>query len=245
MATTARVTILFDNQPGVPGLTSLWGFAALIETGERTLLFDTGSNGRILLQNAAALGVALGAAELVFLSHQHWDHIGGLDSVIEINAGITVVVSEGFSAHLVRDLRTLCREVIVVGSEPRQLVPGVFSTGALAGPLTEQGMILDLGGVTAAISGCAHPGIERIVERGAVLLGKPIDWAIGGFHLAQTDSTGIAHLIRRLRDLGVSDVAPTHCSGASAQAAFARAYGERCHAGGVGRVIDLSAQQLS
>jgi 7,8-dihydropterin-6-yl-methyl-4-(beta-D-ribofuranosyl)aminobenzene 5'-phosphate synthase len=234
------LTILFDNYSGLPGLATLWGLSALIETGERTILFDTGSNGRVLLKNMAALGLTVESLDLVFLSHPHWDHVGGLDSVLEADGDVTVVLHEGFSEHLILDLGALCRDVIVVGSEPQQLAPGVFSTGTLASQPPEQAMVLELDGVTAAISGCAHPGMERIVERGVSVLGKRIHWAIGGFHLMHSGSAEVAHSIRALQDLGVTDVVPTHCTGDAAKAAFERAYDEHCHAGGVGRVVHLS-----
>ncbi|MBN2203858.1 MAG: MBL fold metallo-hydrolase [Thermoleophilia bacterium] len=243
MTVTPRLTILADNNPGLAGLTSLWGFSALVETGERTILFDTGSNGRVLLQNTAALGSSLEQVDMVFLSHAHWDHMGGLDSVLEINADVTVVLHEGFSAHLIRDLRTLCREVVVVGADPRRLAPGVFTTGTFSSRPPEQGMVLDLGDVAAVIAGCAHPGIERIVERGVSLLGRPVDWAVGGFHLGGSSGADIARTVRALQDLGVTDVVPTHCTGDAATAAFERAYGERCLRGGPGRVVHLSTRR--
>ncbi|MFP4280586.1 MAG: hypothetical protein ACLFQI_11400 [Halochromatium sp.] len=90
-----------------------------------------------------------------------------------------------------------------------------------------------------AISGCAHPGMEQIVSRGRALLGEPIRWAIGGFHLMDADSTEIARSVQALRALGVTDVLPTHCTGDAAIAAFERAYGEHCLAGGVGRRLAL------
>lgn len=248
MTSTPRVTILFDNRPGPAALTdrpgpagliSLWGFSALVETGARTILFDTGGNGRALLKNLDALAIPLAPVDTVFLSHAHWDHMGGLDSVLELHADVTVVVHEGFSAHLVRDLRTLCREVVVVGDEPRRLAPGVCSTGTLPSRPPEHGMVLEAGGVTAAISGCAHPGIEHIVERGASLLGTPIHWAIGGFHLGGSTPAEIERTVRALRGLGVTDVVPTHCTGDAAIAALGRAYGAHCTRGGVGRVVEL------
>jgi 7,8-dihydropterin-6-yl-methyl-4-(beta-D-ribofuranosyl)aminobenzene 5'-phosphate synthase len=241
MTVAPRITTLFDNESCVAGLTPLWGFAALIETSTARVLFDTGSNGRVLLRNMAALGIADKALDMLFLSHAHWDHIGGLDSVLELNPGITVALHQGFSVHLINDLRGLCGEVIVVGPEPRELAPGVFSTGRLDGPPPEHGMLLDLGGVTAAITGCAHPGVERIVAAGVALLEKPIHWAVGGFHLLSADRLGIDHSVARLQALGVTDVAPTHCTGEAAQEAFRAAYGEHCHAGGVGRAFALAA----
>ena len=239
MTANLRLTILFDNQPSPAGLTALWGFAALIETGERTLLFDTGSNGRVLLKNMAALGLSMASVDQLFLSHAHWDHMGGLDSVLEANPALSVVLHEGFSKHLIQDLHGLCREVIVVGAEPQTLAPGIISTGLLASQPPEQGLILNLGGISMAISGCAHPGMEQIVARGRELLGEPIRWAIGGFHLMDADAAEIARSVQALRALGMTDVLPTHCTGDVAIAAFQDAYGDRYVAGGVGRRLEM------
>jgi 7,8-dihydropterin-6-yl-methyl-4-(beta-D-ribofuranosyl)aminobenzene 5'-phosphate synthase len=211
------MTIVFDNDPGLPGFPTLWGFAAVIQTPACTLLFDTGSNGRVLLKNMAALHLRPAAVDLLFLSHSHWDHIGGLDSFLEVNPRATVVVHEGFSQHLIQDLRALCGEVCVVGAAPQPLAPGIFSTGVFDSEPPEQALILDIGGVTAAISGCAHPGMERIVERARAFLGKPVSWAIGGFHLMYADAAAIARSVAALQHLGVKYVVPTHCTGDEAR----------------------------
>jgi 7,8-dihydropterin-6-yl-methyl-4-(beta-D-ribofuranosyl)aminobenzene 5'-phosphate synthase len=239
MTTRSHLTILFDNEPGLPGLTNLWGFAALIRLEGRTVLFDTGSNGRVLLKNMAALQLSPESVDLLFLSHPHWDHMGGLDSFLECNPEVAVVVHEGFSKHLIHDLHSLCGELIVIGAEPRQLAPGIFSTGMLESQPPEQGMVIDAGSVTSAISGCAHPGMERIVERAKGLLGRPVDWAIGGFHLMYAEAAEIDRSLRSLQSLGVAHVVPTHCTGNAAKAAFRRAYGAGFHDGGVGRQFDL------
>jgi 7,8-dihydropterin-6-yl-methyl-4-(beta-D-ribofuranosyl)aminobenzene 5'-phosphate synthase len=243
MPMPTRMTILFDNYPGVPGLRSLWGFAALIETPGRTILFDTGSNGRVLLKNMAALDLAPESVDLLFLSHPHWDHIGGVDSFLELNPQATVVVHEGFSKHLVRDLGTLCGEVIVVGQDPRPLAPGILSTGMFDSEPAEHALVIDSGGVTVTISGCAHPGMEQIVERAKAVLRKKVDWAAGGFHLVYADAAGIAGSVRALQDLGVAWVVPTHCTGDAAKAAFRRAYGGCCLEGGVGQKISFIPRQ--
>ena len=243
MTDPPHMTILFDNEPGIQGLTSQWGFAALIQVADRTILFDTGSNGRVLLTNMAALGIAADSVDLLFLSHPHWDHMGGLDSVLEVNPRASVVLHEGFSKHLIHDLRPLCGELVLVGAEPRPVAPGIYSTGMFASQPPEQALVIEAGGVTAAVSGCAHPGMERIVACAATLLGNKIDWVIGGFHLMHADAAGIAHSIRSLQDLGVAYVVPTHCTGDAARAAFRRAFGAHCIDGGVGREIRLVQRQ--
>lgn len=238
-----RLTICFDNYPGAPGLTTLWGFAAIIEVGGQVILFDTGSNGRVLLDNLAALGWHPRHLDMVFLSHQHWDHIGGIDSILELNRDLRVVVHDGFSRHLTEDLRTLCATVHSVGSGPTELGNGLYSTGQLASEPPEHGLIIDTGRVTALIGGCAHPGMEAMARVAQARLGKPIHWAIGGFHLMYADSERIADAITAMQGLGIEYVIPTHCTGNAAREAFGRAYGPGYIDGGVGRVIEIASPE--
>ena len=55
-----------------------WGFAALIEADGQSVLFDTGARPGTVLKNAEELGIDLSAVDTVVLSHNHWDHTGGL-----------------------------------------------------------------------------------------------------------------------------------------------------------------------
>jgi 7,8-dihydropterin-6-yl-methyl-4-(beta-D-ribofuranosyl)aminobenzene 5'-phosphate synthase len=48
----------------------------------RTMLFDVGPYGDVWLDNAERLGVEIASIEVVFLSHWHWDHSGGLPAVV-------------------------------------------------------------------------------------------------------------------------------------------------------------------
>ena len=235
MSLAPRLTIAFDNYPGRDGCRCLWGFSAWIEIEGRNLLFDTGSNGRILLQNLAVLGLTPRALDLLVLSHPHWDHMGGLDSILELNPRLTLAVHEGFSQHLIADLPGLCGELIVLGPEPRCLAPGIYASGVLDSDPPEQALLIESGGVTAVISGCAHPGMARVVEGSSAFLCKPLDWAIGGFHLMNAAAPQIEETIQALRAQGVRAVIPTHCTGDLAKAAFRRAYGTRCLEGGPGR----------
>ncbi|MBK1706593.1 MBL fold metallo-hydrolase [Halochromatium glycolicum] len=242
-----RLTICFDNVPGpsvvqgsdLAGLTTLWGFSAVIELAGEVLLFDTGSNGRVLLRNLKALGWHPGRLDRVFLSHPHWDHIGGLDSILELNPRLEVVLHAGFSKHLIADLERLCAKVTIVESAPTAIGQGLWSTGQLDSEPPEHALLIDQGAVTAAVSGCDHPGMEQIVARGTEILGKRIDWAVGGFHLMYADQPAIERAIVALHALEVRKVVPTHCTGEQARTAFAKAWGEHCVDGGVGRVIEL------
>jgi 7,8-dihydropterin-6-yl-methyl-4-(beta-D-ribofuranosyl)aminobenzene 5'-phosphate synthase len=47
-----------------------------------TVLFDVGPYGEVWLANAQRLQIDLAAIEVLFLSHWHWDHSGGLPPVV-------------------------------------------------------------------------------------------------------------------------------------------------------------------
>jgi len=63
------------------------GFSAVATArrGDRTstVLFDVGPYGDVWLANAARLGIDLAAIEVVFISHWHSDHTGGVPVVVQ------------------------------------------------------------------------------------------------------------------------------------------------------------------
>jgi 7,8-dihydropterin-6-yl-methyl-4-(beta-D-ribofuranosyl)aminobenzene 5'-phosphate synthase len=166
--------------------------------------------------------------------------MGGLDSVLELAPRARVVVHEGFSKHLIHDLRGQCGGLTVVGPERVELVPGVWSTGLLDSDPPEHAMVIDTDDVTAAVTGCAHPGIGPIVQHARQATGKRIHWAIGGFHLMYAGLGEIHATIETLQHLGVERVVPTHCTGDQARAAFRQAYGPACIDGGVGIALTIT-----
>ncbi|MDZ4185385.1 MAG: MBL fold metallo-hydrolase [Desulfuromonadales bacterium] len=80
---TTRITILCENSVARPGgLIAEHGFAALIETPQDSVLFDTGQ-GFGLINNAREIGRNLSAISTVVLSHGHSDHTGGMPALLE------------------------------------------------------------------------------------------------------------------------------------------------------------------
>lgn len=79
-----RITILCENSVGsLSGTLGEHGFAALLEpSGGEPLLFDTGQ-GLTLLHNARRMNKDLSLVRNVVISHGHYDHAGGLKSLLE------------------------------------------------------------------------------------------------------------------------------------------------------------------
>jgi 7,8-dihydropterin-6-yl-methyl-4-(beta-D-ribofuranosyl)aminobenzene 5'-phosphate synthase len=231
------ITVLFDNYLHQDDLTALWGFSAYIELPGQTILFDTGSNGRVLLRNAKLLQKEIYKVDTLFLSHHHWDHIGGLDSVIERHPGIDIVAPSSLSKRLVKDLRSMVRSVEVIGEEPHKLTQGVYTTGMMGEGVQEQSLIIETAEGLIVITGCAHSGIVEITERAEAMRDKKVLLLLGGFHLMDEVETQIQRVIDALEELGVAYVSPTHCSGEKAIAMFGSAFAEKYIPGGAGKVI--------
>ena len=86
---SVRITVLSDNTVKSPGLLGEHGLSFLIESGDESLLLDTGE-GYVLRHNADKLKVDLERVGKVVLSHGHYDHTGGLKAVLASGSGKAV-----------------------------------------------------------------------------------------------------------------------------------------------------------
>jgi len=226
--------IVFDNYNKTKSCKSLWGFSIYLE--KYNLLFDTGSNGRILLHNIKELNVDINTIEYIFLTHSHWDHIGGLDSILELNPNITIFAPSSLPVHLLQDLKTLCKEIILCDEKPKKLFSNLFTTGLLGKRMKEQSLIID-DDKPIVISGCGHYGIKKIVEKSRHIIGKNITTAIGGFHMFDRNEEEILISIKELKSIGVKQVVPTHCSGDLAIKLYKEHFQDKYIQGGIGELL--------
>lgn len=117
----------------------------------------------------------------------------------------------------------------------------MHSTGELQAPVCEQGLVVGTPEGSVVITGCAHPGIVRMVRAAREIVDDDIALVVGGFHLAEKSQEEIEGIISDFRALGVQRVTPTHCTGEKAIQMFADAYGNDYVEGGVGRVIEVGS----
>lgn len=210
-----KITIVYDNKALQGNLKADWGFSCLIEMCSKRILFDTGANGTILLDNMRELDIDPATIDDVFISHEHWDHTGGLSDFLDINpASIYIPVS--------------CRSLYNAGNvikvmEPLEIHKNIFSTGELKS--IEQSLVLNSEKGLVVVVGCSHPGVD-IILNSAAQFGKPTT-IIGGLHEFKE--------FELIKDLQL--VCPTHCTQHVSE--IESLYPDRFIQGGAGKIIEL------
>ena len=126
-------------------------------------MFDTGANGDILLHNMGLLDINPEDIDAIVLSHEHWDHNGGLGSILKIKSHIPVYR-------------------VTFSKKPKKILAGIWTTGVLGGNgVKEQALICSITeNKVVVVTGCSHPGLEHIL-RIARSFGD-VHALIGGFH---------------------------------------------------------------
>ena len=180
MVRSCRLAIAYDSE-GLPGYETGWGFSLLVTLADRNILFDCGWDGQVLKRNLARMDVSFSDIDAIVLSHQHWDHISGLPTLLSERLTPErphVFLLSSFSEKLKAEISRKATVTEVEG--PMEIMSGVWSTGELGSGVKEQSLILLRGGECVVATGCAHPGIAPIMEH-AMEHGRP-SVLIGGFH---------------------------------------------------------------
>jgi 7,8-dihydropterin-6-yl-methyl-4-(beta-D-ribofuranosyl)aminobenzene 5'-phosphate synthase len=241
---TVDITVLFNDVDQDPRVKTAHGMACLIEGMEKTVLFDTGGDGHILLDNMAALGKKPAAVDVIVISHAHWDHSGGLFTFLrEAKPGVEVYMPKAVSKDF-RDHADLLGAKVIAVEEPIEVIPGLFSTGQMGGDTLpddrkEQGIVFSAEDGPVVITGCAHPGIFNIIKEANRICPGKIHAVLGGFHLREAKKDEIADLIGEIKALGVQKMGPSHCTGDAQTKDFAAAWGGEFLPFGCGAVIQV------
>ena len=235
------LTVLYDNSSLHPELRSGYGFSCLVETPETTVLFDTGESGAHLLHNFQQLDKQAKQVDTVVISHLHWDHVDGLDYMLQLNNEASVYVPE--KNH--PSLDSLEEFAPVIASEPAQVEHGIFISGILGSSPSEQSLIVQTREGILLVTGCAHPGIETILDN--VVTHFPYEeilLILGGFHLYGSDQQEIQQVVDKFRTHGIRQVAPAHCTGSEAITLLRKEYGEHFVTTGAGTTLRFPSREL-
>lgn len=240
----ACLTIVSDNNGPIcdvhrdgSSLSTAWGFACLVEAGEERILFDTSGDSSLLISNMQALSIDPVHIDALVISHEHWDHVGGVGALLAAGACPVVYVLRSFSDQFRQRLAEVTDVVEVTGPAP--VGTSAATTGELGKAIAEQALVVPTTHGCVVVTGCAHPGIETMVRSAAA--GRRIQLVVGGFHLKDAHTARIDAVIEELQALGVEQVAPAHCTGDVARGRFKAVFGERYVPVGVGSVLHVGS----
>jgi len=177
------VTILVDDI-AYGNLRSEHGLSIWVEYGNRRILFDTGPNDAVL-ENAKLLGVNLKQTDAIVLSHGHYDHTGGLETVLNVAPNATIYLHPaaikpkfsqkngqaraiGMSNSTKNLIGALAEKGKVVWTrKPTQVFPGLFVTGLIP----RNSDFEDVGGAFFIDKNCHRP--DLLPDDQALVLNLP------------------------------------------------------------------------
>lgn len=182
------------------------GVSYLIRTDDATILLDVGLNHQnshpsALLQNMEHLGVSLDEIDIIVISHNHQDHVGGKQWIRkntfsltknQIDLGQKIVYTPTPLEY--PGLEPIC------SVDPTKIAKGVSTIGVIPCPLFftdigEQALAINVKNKgIVIITGCGHQTIEKLILRSELLFNEPIYGLLGGFHLPVSQGRNISKI---------------------------------------------------
>lgn len=213
-----EITILSDDRIGTrDGLRSEHGLSILIRTDSKCILCDTGASS-MFAENALAMGIDLSEVDLVFISHAHYDHTGGLEHFLRHHDAPVFISAEAFAAPCFSSRRGGRRNIgadpglkerfperFTYISESREIAEGIFAVVPedhghpspdgnrwLEDDFThELALAIKTEKGLVIISSCSHHGAANIMETCCRHTGETgIAAFIGGLHFIDGPDSG-------------------------------------------------------
>jgi len=202
-----KILPVIDFYAGDSSLKTEPGVSYLVKADNTTILLDVGENRKgehpsPLLHNMKALNIKPSDIDMIFITHLHPDHLGGMKQMKKgefslsggtVELGAIPVYAPGPlkpSGHnpspkvqIVRGPEVISPGLASLGVIPRQLfLMGRTDEQVLAVNLKGKGIVL--------IIGCGHPSVERIIQRARMIFNEPIYAIIGGLHFPMKGGRG-------------------------------------------------------
>lgn len=236
-----NLQVLFNSESNAEGYSTGWGLSFLIDG---KILFDTGEDDKFLIHNINQMNIDIARIEAVIISHDHWDHTGGVWEILRRSRRLRLYGCPGFGSAFKKRVSEFPVEYFEVDNF-MLIAPGIYSTGEIIGEykgknISEQALIVKTEKGLSVVTGCSHPGIIRILEKVKSQLNvQGVYSVLGGFHLKDCSPKDVEGIVRRFQELNVKRAGPTHCSGPDTERLFREKYGDNFIEAQVGQTIEL------
>lgn len=230
------IKIIYDNCKTNESLQEGWGFSCLVDLGQRKILFDTGADSKAFFSNLQQLNIQCDEITDLVYSHKHSDHIAGFGEVIaKLKKDSRLFLPKKFPS---KKLPSIVHTEIV--EDFKEIDTGVYSIVLKGGFLLyEQALLIETLKGLVVITGCAHPGIIRLLQEAQKRLKQPIHLVLGGFHLFRNGQRQIDEVVDQFKALKVQIAAPCHCTGSLAIERFRQAFQDSFFKIGAGSILTL------
>lgn len=195
----------------------------------------TGGLGRFFACNDHAKVYVHQGAFAPLYSEKEGLHYIGIDPAMEAYAHrfVTVegVTSLGEGLTLFGDVKDLTGATVASASLKEQLPDGTLQPDAFQ---HEHNLLVQEGGRTILVAGCAHCGIVNILNRAESMVGQHMDAMVGGFHLFQLtaddpDSDALIDQVGQALQSRPTQYYTGHCTGDYAYGRLAQQLGAQLH----------------
>lgn len=233
-----QLKILFDKEKIDNRFETGWGLSYLLED----TLFDTGEKFEYLSANMKTLDINFDKIKNIVISHNHWDHRGGLFGLLNTKNDLKVYGCSDFYKEFKKELDGHDFNEV---TGFMQITKDIYSTGPFKSRykdifIEEQSLIIKSGHGISVICGCTHMGLLELIKKIRILFkDEKINFLIGGFHLLDSDNRFIEYIVKEIQKIGVEKIGPSHCTGYEAIKLFKQSYGKNCIEIKTGMIIDL------
>src|SRR5687768_5957380 len=189
------ITPLIDWHAASSAFKTESGVSYLIKAGHHTIIFDLGLNleeedPSPLQYNMAKMGIDLDSIDMIMISHNHPDHVGGKKWMeaktfsfgnVQSDLGVKRIYTPiemtypGQKPVATQMPQLLDTGIATIGTIPNELIFGKIDEQALAINIAGKGILL--------VVGCGHQTIPKIIKRTQEVFTEPIYAIVGGLHL--------------------------------------------------------------